>query len=230
MAKKVQKLNPAKDVLARIDERRMAMTPVLSDRKLSLLATGSAHTLGSIRKQIKKGTQVGFGYNTVANFARVLNAPIEWLMTGKGSPEVDAHQDSATILGHDAPEDTINVIGYAHAAGIIDRYPEGASLDTVPRPAGATRATVAVEVRGTSLGKLLNRWLAYYDDVRDPITQDLFGKLCVVETEDGGVYVKRVRPAKNNLFDLVPYEDGEPEIKGVKIKWAAKVNGFIAPR
>lgn len=74
------------------------------------------------------------------------------------------------------------------------------------------------------LGKLLNKWYVFYDDVRRPVTPDLIGELCVVGLANGQILVKGIE--KNHQpghYDLVSNDEREPKIVGVKIEWAAKV-------
>lgn len=123
----------------------------------------------------------------------------------------------------------IRVVGYVGASGAEHRYEvEEIDLDQVSPPLGATANTVAVEIRGESLGPAIDRWLAFYDDVRAPITPDLIGHLCVVGLDDGRVLIKKImRGRQPGTFDLVP-TIGET-IRSVRISWAARVKS-IAPR
>lgn len=94
-------------------------------------------------------------------------------------------------------------------------------LDLVSAPKNATKNTVAVEIRGKSLGAIFDRWLVYYDHVRRPVTPDLIGKLCIVGLPDNRVLIKQIRRGAHGLFDL--YSEHEEPIRGVGIEWAAKV-------
>lgn len=119
--------------------------------------------------------------------------------------------------------DTVPLKGYVGAGAntAFFELPED-ELDRVPAPADATDSTVAVEIRGDSLGAPFDRWLVYYDDVHRPITRALFNQLCVVGLADGRVLIKKVVPSKmKGLFHLVP-SIGET-IMDVPIEWAAKV-------
>jgi len=51
-------------------------------------------------------------------------------------------------------------------------------------------------MRGESLGALFDRWLVYYDDIRDPPTTDLLHALCVVGLADGRILVKQLKPGQ----------------------------------
>ena len=85
--------------------------------------------------------------------------------------------------------------------------------------------TVAVEIRGDSLGAFFNRWLVFYDDVRRPVTPDLIGELCIVGLEDGRILIKQIQRSKTEgLFNLI--SSTEKPIADVAIEWAARVNSI----
>lgn len=124
---------------------------------------------------------------------------------------------------------TVPIVGYVGAGASEHRYAvaQGA-LDEIAAPLGATDKTVAVEIRGDSLGELFDRWVAFYDDVRTPVTDDLLGKLCVVGLADDRVLIKKIRPTRvPGLYDLTS-DNAEP-IRNVRIEWAARVK-IMAPR
>lgn len=125
---------------------------------------------------------------------------------------------------------TVPLVDYVGAGAAAHYYGDSpGELDRVPAPKNPTKDTVAVEIRGESLGPLLNRWLVYYDQVRSPVTPELFGVLCVVGLADERVLVKRIRQTrKPGLYDLES-NTGEEPIRAVTIMWAAKVRS-IEPR
>jgi hypothetical protein len=115
------------------------------------------------------------------------------------------------------------VVGWVVAGGQEHRLPVASGVtDYVEPPAQATDKTVAVQIRGESLGNIFDRWYAFYDDVRHPMTEDLVGELCVVGLSDGRVLIKQVqhsrRKARYNLLS-----PNEKPIKDVEIAWAARV-------
>jgi len=129
------------------------------------------------------------------------------------------------------PEGTVPIVGYI-AEGAMVHYYHGISkgdLDEAPAPAGLTPKTVALQVRGDGLGRIFDRWLVYYDDLRSPATVNLLERLCVAELKDGQVLVKKLNRSKTpGAFDLVS-EIAEP-IRDVTLAWAAKVKGLGPPR
>lgn len=157
------------------------------------------------------------------SYARRLGVRPEWLLLGKG-------QMPADLDDNDEPEaPRTAIVGYVGAGATAHYYNIGhGHLDDTERPNNATEKTVAVEIRGDSLGPYFDRWLVFYDDVRSPITEDMFGKLCVVGLSNDQVLVKEVRPgSRKGLFHLGPA--GAESVKDARVTWGAKVR-MIAPR
>lgn len=159
----------------------------------------------------------------IALMARV---DYEWLATARGSmlPEVSSEDIADRALPLPTPK-TVRLKGYVGASGEAHFYRlSDEDLEEVPAPDGATDSTVAVEVRGKSLGPALESWLVYYDDVRSPVTPDMLNQLCVVGLADDRLLVKRLE-RKGGEIVLVS-NNGEPDIRGAKIEWAAKVTNM----
>ncbi len=141
---------------------------------------------------------------------------------------------AAAAFGVDAGEVVTDRRGLVPLAGYVGAGSEAhlygdsqGPLDEVQAPDDATSNTIAVEIRGDSLGALFDGWLAFYDDVRSPLTDDLLNRLCVVGLDDGRVLVKMVSRsrANPNLFDL----QGQfgPPISDVAVRWAAPVKSIV---
>ncbi len=129
----------------------------------------------------------------------------------------------------DAPR-FVRVSGYVGAASEATFFAAGqGSADEVLAPDGATDSTVAVEIRGGSLGPFFDGWMVFYDDVRRPVTDDIVGKLCVVGLADGRVLVKRLvrSPGSRGLFHLYG-QFGDPVLDAA-VDWAAQVK-VVVPR
>ncbi len=126
-------------------------------------------------------------------------------------------------------ERTVPVVGYVGAGAEAHFYAlSDGELDRVPAPENAGPETVAVEIRGESLGPLFERWLVHYDEIRSPITSDLLGQLCVVGLPNDKVLVKKVRNSKSRtpgLYDLL--SNNEPPILDAPVVWAAKVKSMV---
>src|SRR5207253_160280 len=130
--------------------------------------------------------QRGFKRDSADHYARKFHVSLEWLLTGKGTKErrpLRAASDEARY---------INLVGYVGAGSHTHFFANEEPLDEVPAPAGSTESTVAVEIRGDSLGSFFDRWLVFYDDVRRPVTTDLINKLCVVGLDDGRILIKKI--------------------------------------
>lgn len=124
----------------------------------------------------------------------------------------------------------VPVVGYVGAGALAHYYGNGQGPydEEVPMPENGTPDTVAVEVRGDSLGPLFNHWLVYYDQVRTPPTMDMIGQLCVVGLADDRVLVKKLmRGSGPGTFHLLSAT--ESPIEDVTIEWAAKVRA-MTPR
>jgi transcriptional regulator with XRE-family HTH domain len=152
----------------------------------------------------------------------------------KGVRDLTADEMLATsrITGVPAPRGAsrqVPLVGYVGASTDVNMFGEGDNPnDHVEGPDSSTEKTVAVEIRGDSLGALFDRWLVFYDDVRRPVTEDLIGQPCVVGLDDGRVLVKKVQRAdRKGRFHLIG-ERGDP-ILNVKLLWAARVK-HMAPR
>lgn len=164
----------------------------------------------------ENGTR-GLRSAAATKYGKAFHVPAEWLLfnRGKGTPVEPAPAGP-----------TINLVGYVGAGA--EAFFEAGQLGDVEPPITAD-TTVAVEIRGTSLGKAFDRWIVFYDDVRRPVTSDLTGRLCIVGLSDGRTMIKipHFSKTKKGLFHLFSNE-GDP-ILDVEIDWAARVK-MIAPK
>lgn len=121
----------------------------------------------------------------------------------------------------------VQLVGYVAAGAAAHFFDDQGDLGEVDAPDGASDNTVAVEIRGDSLGALFDRWLVFYDDVHRPVTGDQLGKLCVVGLRDGRVLIKKIQRsrARSGLFHLL--SNTEAPILDVEIEWAAKVLNMV---
>ena len=118
----------------------------------------------------------------------------------------------------------VPLVGYVGAGATAHFVPSG-QLGEVDRPDWANDTTVAVEIRGESLGPLFDQWIVFYDDVRRPVTADLIGRLCVVGLADGRVLIKKLKRGKGKTFDLL--SQTEDPIRNVVIEWAGRVKQMV---
>jgi hypothetical protein len=153
-------------------------------------------------------------------YARKFHVSLEWLLTGKGSRE------RRPLRPPPGEERHVPLVGYVSAGAQTHFFANDAPLDEVPAPAGSSDMTVAVEIRGDSLGSFFDRWLVFYDDVRRPVTTDLINRLCVVGLSDGRILIKKVQRSKaRGLFHLL--SQTEPPILDVEVDWAARVKNLV---
>lgn len=147
-----------------------------------------------------------------AQLAESFRVSLDWLVRSRGP-----------MRKGDGEDRTVQVVGLVGAGSSMILYSEGDPQDDwVPAPDNATEKTVALEIRGDSLGALFNGWLLFYDDVRKPVTDDLIGRLCVVELSDGRVLVKELRRGQlDRRFNL--FSNTQPPIYDVQVVWAALV-------
>jgi hypothetical protein len=90
----------------------------------------------------------------------------------------------------------------------------------VEGPEDSPFGSVAVDIRGDSLGPGFNGWRAFYADRREPFEESWLGRLCVVGTADDRVLIKWVRRGQLG-FNLI---SGTGDIEeDVTLMWAAPV-------
>lgn len=150
-------------------------------------------------------------------YAKAFRVPAEWILYGKGRKAIAENRGTRTV----------RVVGYVGAGANTYFFDDQGDIDEVPAPDKATDETVAVEVRGESLGALFDRWLVFYDDVHRPVTTDQIGRLCVVGLRDGRIMVKKLQKSRgrNGLFHLLSNTEGP--ILDVEIEWAARVINMV---
>lgn len=125
---------------------------------------------------------------------------------------------------------TVPLVGYVGAGTKAHFYAEAdTNLGFARFPPGGTERTVAVEVRGDSLGGAFSGWLIYYDERRDPPTDDLLDTLCVVGLASGQVLVKTLmRGRVPGHWDLFAGVSGSP-MTDQTVQWAARVTAMLPP-
>jgi len=186
----------------------------------------------------------GFNQTQLAERLKVTQSTVSRWLKGISRPELEQHQRieaeyirlglgsvAGDVFEAESLEEllprTVRVVGYV-GAGSQPRVFYGNSqgdLDEVPAPDGSTRDTVAVEIRGDSLGSMFDRWLVFYDEVRRPVTPDLLGRLCVVGLPDESVLIKKIRKGRGGLYRL--FSEREEPIENVAVEWAARVKLMV---
>jgi hypothetical protein len=159
-----------------------------------------------------------YGPDEAKKYGRRFKVAPEWLLTGR----------EPVSTGADAPPPPpkVPVIGYVGAGSAAHFYDVPPShLDEVTGPADANESTVALEIRGESLGPFFNRWYLFYDDLRRPMTPDLIGQLCVVGLPDRRALVKQVQRGSDlGLYNL--HSATEKPVLDVKIEWGSTVHSI----
>lgn len=128
------------------------------------------------------------------------------------------------------PRGMVPIAGFVSAGSQMTLFSEGQGQHgEVLAPEGSSDRTLAVEIRGESLGPFFNGWLVFFDDVRSPVTDDIIGQLCVIGLEDGRVLIKRLIRSRSapRLFHLYG-QFGDP-LLDVPVVWAARVKN-VMPR
>jgi hypothetical protein len=204
------------------DRLRIARAQRFKSARLAAKTLGiPAATYGAHERAQSPGGR-DYSPEDAKRYGRAFRVTAEWLLTGRGPGPVQGEPEDPIVLG--PPK--VSVVGYVGAGSAAHFYNVGqGELDEVLRPEGSTEATVAVEIRGNSLGSFFNRWLVFYDDVHRPVTPDLIGELCVVGLEDGRILIKQIQRGRTErLFNLI--SSTEKPIVDVAIEWAAKVNSM----
>lgn len=208
-------------------KHKMSFDPALRHWQLRRMAIGKrieAARKGKRWSQQKLADEVGKQQTTISSWERGRTEP-----TREDVQRVaDALQLTAAELELEdaapASARTVPLKGYVGAGSMAHYYASAdEGLDEVEAPENATENTVAAEIRGASLGPAFDRWLVFYDDVRSPVTPDLFGQLCVVGLTTDQVLVKILRPAGTpGRFHLIS-NGGEEPIFDKEVLWAARV-------
>lgn len=159
----------------------------------------------------------GFPAERAKQYAAFLRTTPEWLLYGRQvvKPPSPPRRSAGVVP----------LVGYV-GAGAEAHFYEAADLGEVDAPDGATENTVAVEIKGTSLGPLFESWLVFYDEVRAPVTHDMIGRLCVVGLVDGRVLVKRIKQARTAGFYHLE-SNTEPTLSDQEVEWAAIVRSMM---
>ena len=164
-----------------------------------------------------------YGPDEAQQYAEFFGVTAEWLLTGYTS-SAGSVADGAPTPQSVRKMPILGYIGTGLEAHFYSMSPRNFEYITAPRL--VSKSTVALEIRGRSMGWHLDRWLVLYDDIRRPPTADLNGALCVVALRDGRVLIKTLRRSgTDRKFDLIS-QAADP-IRGAAIRWAANVKAII---
>lgn len=203
------------DVVHRVESRLEAVG--LSATAASKAAGLSGDAIRNLQRAAKEGKRQGVSTRTINALAPILKTNVNWLLNGEG--------DENTA----PPSASVAVVGFVGAGSVATLFSEGQGpFDEVEPPFNATPNTVALGIRGTSLGPAFDEGIVFYDDVRSPVTEDLHGRLCVVGLGDGRVLVKILRSAGDGTYHLFSNTVEEPLLNEI-VAWAARVKD-VRPR
>jgi hypothetical protein len=199
------------DVLTRIENRLAALG--LSAHAASLAAK-RPDAIRNLKRAVKSGDRRGVTTETLIALAPVLKTTAAWLLEG---------------VGEATPGNRIRVIGRIGAGAEIlpefEQIPaDGLYEIEVPFPIASD--AIAFQVEGDSM------WPRY--DPGDVIicwreganADEVVGWEAAVRTADGKRYLKRIqRGSLAGTFDLESHNAAP--IRGVKIEWAAQIQGVV---
>lgn len=199
----------AKQILNRIDRRLQIVG--LTEHAASKQA-GHPELIRNLRRAVRNGVDRGVKMAPFKALAKELRTTAEWLIDQVGPEELDAERQM------------IPVKGQVGAGGVVIPNNDG-DIGAIEAPPNSGSQTAAVEIVGESLGRLFNGWYAIYDDSRDPPTEDLIGELCVLQTAEGLMYIKKLKKGRGKKFTLE--SNYEAPITDVIVTWAAKVKTMV---
>jgi transcriptional regulator with XRE-family HTH domain len=128
------------------------------------------------------------------------------------------------MAGRPPPQsDNVPLIGFVGAGAQTHFYADGQGpFDEVAAPDAGGPRTVAVQIRGHSLGALFDNWLVFYDDVRYPPGEEWVGRMCVCGLSDGRILIKALKRSPiRGLWTLL--SNVEAPLYDVALDWAAPV-------
>lgn len=172
--------------------------------------------LGNTYKSNENGN-APFSFKKAKVYAEAFGVRPEWLYDGAGEMVNDTDERLVPIIGR---------VG-ANPDGTLLLAMGDRGMDLVPIPPGGSAKSVAVLVQGHSMPDIAEDGaLIYFEDQRTPPSEEMIGRVVVVETEDHEVMVKRLlRGSKKGLYDLESVI-GEPR-RDVRLNWVARIIATI---
>lgn len=198
-------------------------------------ALGIAQSTYSAHERAQSPGGRDYNPEEAREYARFYKVQTSWLVTGEGNPPKflggAEHLDSEHVLPPAGERKKTLIKGYVGAstgAGALYNFAHD-QFEEVDRPDFATERTVAAEIKGKSLGPLMDGMLVYYEDVRSPVTDDMVGSVCVVGLSDDRILLKKIVRGPNGTYRLLSNTGDDDVIENAKIEWAARMIA-IAPR
>jgi len=216
--------NESATARTRGDRLRIAREQLFPSARLAAQAIGVAVSTYSAHERAEDPAGRDYSPNRAKYYAKWFRVTPEWLLTGFGPGPTGGPTDFPEPPDPAIPR--VLVMGYVGAGSTAHFYDvEHGNLEEVTPPEGASPNTIAVEIRGESLGTVFNRWLVFYDNIHRPVTPELIGELCVVGLADGRILIKKLQRGKGKgLFNLISSND--KPILDVEVEWAARVDSI----
>lgn len=177
-------------------------------------------------------TKMGWTHEDAASAFGVSRSQFIKLERGERRMTADYIARAARVFGVTTaqviePRRTVPLVGYVGAGALAHIFGDGQGpFDEVDAPDGSTEDTVAVEIRGESLGSFFDQWLVYYDDIHNPPTPQMMNRLCVVGLADGRILIKKIKrgelPGHYTLLSQF-----EPPIYDAIVEWCALVKNMV---
>jgi hypothetical protein len=204
--------------------RRARRTKFRSGRAAALALGIPVATYGSHERAQSPGGR-DYGPEEAQRYADAFGVTPEWLLTGRRDPQTDA------LLGPERPSPTRTpVVGYVGAGDEAHYYAvEPGFLEEIDLSPLHSEHLGAFDIRDRySFGLEFKHWLVFFNYVREPVTPDLLGCLCVIGLPDGRVFVLQLEPGKTEgKYDLLGGPG--PNHRDVEVSWACKVIAFAPP-
>lgn len=123
----------------------------------------------------------------------------------------------------------VPVIGYVGAGDRQYIYDVDAEfIEEIEAPGKMADGTVALAIRGNSLGPAFNGGYVFYSKQPQTDIDSLIGELCVVRTTTGATYIKTIEPGDApQTYSLIAI-NGQP-LESVALEWAVPVLA-VTPR
>jgi DNA-binding XRE family transcriptional regulator len=173
--------------------------------------------------QAELGRKVGHERETIRKLeAGIMRLSVDWAR--KLAPHVKM---SAEILAFGEP--SVPLIGYV-GRGLkirLTQQPKSQKRQAKMPPNGSGK-TVGVEIRDDALGAAFHGWVAYFDNRREPPTDALIDRLCVVALNNGDILIRRLlRSHLPGHFDL--WAPNQPPMQDQRVEWAALITAILPP-
>lgn len=202
------------DVLTRIESRLKALG--LSAHAASQAAK-KPDAIRNLKRAVSKGDRRGITTDTLSALAPVLKTTPEWLFAGIGESEAGQVQNSVKVMGR--------IGAGAEILAEFEQVPyEGLYEIEVPFP--TSEDSIAFQIEGDSMYPRYDPGDVIICHREGVNAERVVGWEAAVKTAEGKRYLKRIlRGPTPGTFDLESH-NAQP-IRGVRIDWAAEIQGVV---